>query len=93
VRTVFGSWSAALEAAGFDADQQWTKRRILEAMWDWKAEHGRPPTHDEWLRADRMRRRPTSQRVKETFGSWNAGLEAAGFAARGPADRPSRQAA
>lgn len=93
VRNEFGSWEAALEAAGLDPEQQWSERRIREALWDWEAEHGRPPVHDEWLRADRTCRRPTAQRCKEVFGSWNAALEAAGFDARGPADRPSRRAA
>jgi Homing endonuclease associated repeat len=92
VYTAFGSWDAALEAAGLDGGR-WTERRIREALWDWEAEHGRPPTHDEWVAADPARRRPTAETVKGVFGSWNAGLEAAGFEARGPADRPSRQAA
>jgi HNH endonuclease len=93
VRSVFGSWEAALEAAAFDPEQQWTERRILDALWDWEREHGRPPVHNEWLRADRGRRRPTAETCKAVFGSWNAALEAAGFKPRGPADRPSRRAA
>ena len=80
----------------------WTPEKIVQALRSWAKRHGRPPTSRESesqpKRAARRcptcgqevrvtRRRPSAQVVKTVFGSWNAGLQAAGLKTRGPGDR------
>jgi Homing endonuclease associated repeat len=83
---LFGSWSAFLAAARLEHGP-WDAERILTALREDAERRSRPPTLAEWERADPDRRRPTAETVKGVFGSWNAGLEAAGFAPRGPGRR------
>jgi hypothetical protein len=35
-------------------------------MWDWETEHGRPPTHDEWIRANDSA--PRAQTIEAVSG-------------------------
>lgn len=56
----------------------WTKRRILDAIQLWALENGgRPPTGTEWRKA--TPHTPTTQTVRERFGSWGFAIELAGF--------------
>ena len=79
VRTLFGSWGAALRAAGYAPNRErWTPERIAAALREFAREKGRAPiasdlTHDCGLPA-----RPTIARY---FGSLAAAREAAGLEA------------
>jgi len=77
----FGSWSAALSAAGV-ARPPWTAPEMLVALRRFAARCGRAPTAREWPRlcADH----PSAAMVSAAFGSWHAGLRAAGLAPRRP---------
>lgn len=78
----FGSWLAALEAAGLPTTiMRWTDTLIIAAMRDWAREHGQPPTANDWATA-RAATHPNTSTVIERFGSWNNGLAAAGFQIR-----------
>jgi hypothetical protein len=55
----------------------WTHERIVAAIRGFAAEHGRPPLCREWLRKGDDH--PTVTTVQDRFGSWSAGVEAAGF--------------
>jgi Homing endonuclease associated repeat len=78
---------------GREADEHPKAGRRLVALMEETHRAKQMEANSEWARRDRSRRRPTAVTVKTVFGSWNAGLEAAGLDRRGPADRPSRQAA
>lgn len=89
VRKVFGTWNAAIEAAGFaprpPGGLPWTRDTVIEALQRWAAEHeGDPPKCDE--RADGL---PNHAAVRRIFGSWNNGIAAAGLTPR-VAHRPRR---
>lgn len=80
----------------------WTAEEIVAALEEWAAEHGGPPTAPDWTPTDDRARRwgreyprwPSQAQVHGIFGSWNAGLEAAGLAVRKPSwDRESVLAA
>ena len=74
---LFGSWAAALEAAGFTpAWTPWTSADIVAAIRSWTAEHGEPPRWTDWRHA--ADGRPCSDAVVHHFGSWAAALAAAG---------------
>jgi hypothetical protein len=84
VRVHFGSWDAALEAAGLVAEPQpthgsrpWSDAEILTALRAWAEEHGRPPAAIDWLRG--TMHRPGAGAVRNHFGSWALALEAAGI--------------
>lgn len=59
----------------------WTEERIITAIQDWAGSHGGPPKMNDWYAATVDH--PAAQTVRERFGSWSAGVRAAGF-------RPSR---
>jgi hypothetical protein len=63
----------------------WTAERVVAAIRRDTRRRGRPPREKEWRRAARPYKfgtsppeRPTSMRVRDLFGSWVAGLVAAG---------------
>lgn len=76
----------------------WTPEAILSAIWEWSEIHGEPPAMADWNprnarhayhdeeRArrfeDEQPRWPWFTIVVRAFGSWNAAIEAAGFAGR-----------
>lgn len=78
----------------------WTRERIIAAIQEWATVYGEPPASPDWNpyharvefgdleRAARFEdangRWPSSQTVIDEFGSWNAGIAAAGFAPRPP---------
>jgi Homing endonuclease associated repeat len=77
----FGSWNAALEAAGLATIRwRWTSEEIILALQDDARLRGRPPTQTEWQGGGEGQ--PTASAAADRFGSWNAALKAAGFPAR-----------
>jgi transposase len=79
VTTHFGSWRAALEAAGLQPNRrQWTHEEIVEALQRWSWEHGRPPRQAEL--AYGASGLPTPHTIRRRFGSYRAALETCGLA-------------
>lgn len=76
---------------------KWTREAIVAAIQRWAAEHESPPSARDWnttmARADGRPERgteyPNTDTVQRAFGSWNAGIEASGFASlpRGQRER------
>lgn len=75
VRMAFGSFTAGVRAAGFEPrGRPWTRDRIAWAFARFEAEHGRPPSVNEWSRkgADH----PCNATVYNRYGSWHAAVVA-----------------
>jgi hypothetical protein len=86
----------------------WDEERLIAAIQRWHKEHGRTPTCREWhpSRAKAAGRPyeaeewvmagpgvwPSFQTVVAMFGTWNKGMEAAGFPARGRGESAVRMA-
>jgi hypothetical protein len=94
VQREFGSWNACMTACGFDVSKpvrtvvqrsargaKWTREQLIERLQDWAAAHdGNAPTSYDWrLATDEW---PTTDNVMKLFGSWRAGVEAAGLRIR-----------
>jgi hypothetical protein len=87
VLRVFGSWNAAIKAAGFrprnrgshksSRAAQWDQASIIQALINWHDHNGRSPKQAEWRSRDPYR--PSASTVVRVFGRWNAGIEAAGL--------------
>jgi len=78
-RNHFGSWRAALEAAGLSSERDhWDRELILEAIRRFARRHGHPPSSEEW-RFKGPERNPTAAVVRRHFGSFTAALAGAGF--------------
>lgn len=81
----FGSWRKAIIAAGLPAlapghkPMEWTAKRAVQAIYEFRFAHGRLPTRRDWEHPFRDRRYPHTSTVKRIFGSWNLGLIAAGY--------------
>ena len=83
----FDTWGDAIEAAGFPRPRTfyhgewgkmfWTKERTIASMHAWAEKHGKPPTANGWNNGSQDH--PSSTWVAQLFGSWNAGIEAAGW--------------
>lgn len=58
---------------------KWPKEKVIAAMLRWTQEHGRPPSARDWLKAPIPDWCPYTQTVQMHFGSWNAGIAAAGL--------------
>lgn len=88
VTRIFGSWDAALAAAGLHArPKRWSDEQILAAIRAHAAEHGRAPRSTEWPTATDAH--PAAATVANHFGSWTRALAAAGLnAARRPRWEP-----
>lgn len=90
LRRLFGSWTRALEAAGFErtAILDWSREEIVELIRKWAAEHdGEVPRTRDWRfnGAGCVKGTfPTTTTVANRFGSWAAAIEAAGFVPRPP---------
>ena len=76
VVTHFGGWRAALAVAGLDW-RPWSNDALIRSLQGWTEEHGCPPKAHEWDRAGPGR--PSKTAVCLRFGSWRAGLAAAGL--------------
>jgi hypothetical protein len=70
------------------ANAKWTRDVIIAAIQGWAREHGSPPAATDWNSALARRRGrpprdiekyPPLSVVQDMFGSWSAGIEAAGF--------------
>lgn len=78
----------------------WTRERVIAALQREAARRGRPPTMKEWRRRNgrplrlgqtwTAGHRPTAQTVVRVFGSWMAGLEAAGLTPKPRERKPAR---
>lgn len=90
VQRRFGSWSAGLAAAGVEGKPRggwregrsrvpWTRERVVMALRRWALVHDRVPRAIDVV-GDRSL--PSVTAVEGRFGSWNAGLSAAGLAPR-----------
>jgi len=81
VRNRFGSWDAALRAAGVATPKTpaWNERRILTAMRKWQVKHGRRPTQKDWKSNDPSGQWPSYAIVVRHCGSWPAALRTAGI--------------
>jgi Homing endonuclease associated repeat len=76
VTTHFGSWRAALEAAGLRPNRRlWSREEIAEALDGWTREHGRPPLQRDLAYGSAGL--PTAHTIRRHFGSYAAALEAA----------------
>lgn len=86
----FGGWNAALEAAGYEGrGRSWSTNEILEAIHRWARAHGgTPPGYGDWIAGDEDH--PSATTVAKCFGSWTAGLAAAGLVPRHPRWTPER---
>lgn len=98
----FGSWNAAIEAAGFGARDPWcpttwTQELVVARIREWVDLYGQPPRATDWSpvaarqkgfpdRAEAFEAAdnhwPWMNTVIARFGTWNAAIEAAGFAPR-----------
>lgn len=91
IQKEFGSWSNALEAAGFERREighydrflsgrvrAWTKERILKAIREWVSEYGDPPSSTQWSWSGSNH--PCRATVIEHFGNWDNAIREAGFA-------------
>jgi hypothetical protein len=82
-------WRKAKQRLNADLEQRrWTRTRIVDAIQDHVADHGRAPTMREWERGDPDGRRPVSSVVSEMFGSWNEAIVAAGEKPRPQGGQP-----
>ena len=74
----FGSWNAALQAAGFDRPRPpaVSDEQILDALQAYHRQHGTSPTRPAW---ERLGLSPNSRTIETRLGSWNAALAAAGL--------------
>jgi hypothetical protein len=82
VTRLFGSWSAAVQAAGLTprkrgAATTWPRARILELLREDAGRLQRAPTWEEWRHATD---RPSPMTVTRAFESWPAALQLAGLA-------------
>jgi DNA invertase Pin-like site-specific DNA recombinase len=85
VRKHFGTWPDALRQAGLEPthpqavprNYPWTDAAIIAALHDWARTHGQPPKAREWRRATPDQ--PCMETVRCHFGSFKAGLTAAGL--------------
>jgi hypothetical protein len=85
VERLFGSWNGGLIAAGLAPRQpgmprgytRWPAERALSALRRDAKRRGRPPSKHEWNTATTQR--PSHNIVEKLFGSWGAGLIAAGL--------------
>lgn len=80
VQEVFGSWNAAIRAAGYTPRQvRWTEAAIVHAAQGWTRRHGQPPRIEQWRRTAPDGSHPSMRPVLDAFGTWNAMLLAAGL--------------
>lgn len=68
---------------------RWTADAVLEALRDFRAEHGRSPLAREAIASRGL---PSNSSVEKLFGSWNGGLRAAGLPLNMDRERATSQA-
>ena len=95
VYPLFGTWDAALAAAGLERDlrrrgsPRWTRENVIAALRAHHAAAGHSPSASSWARA--ADDHPTKETVRLLFGTWSAGLAAAGLPPA-PLGRPRKRA-
>jgi len=94
VSDLFGSWSAALAAAGVQPRpaaraSRWSADAVIAALEVWARVHCRSPRPYDWRRAQPDH--PGSSTVCRVFGSWEQALRAQ-LAPSAPASRWTREA-
>ena len=77
----FGSWNKGLLRAGLappiaETRHRWKDSEIIQVLQTWGRQHGRAPTWSDWQHSSWDR--PSRTTVCNHFGSWQAGLAAAG---------------
>jgi hypothetical protein len=88
VVNAFGTWNKALVAAGLQPRERWTKEEAIKALQEFFEVTGQIPSRDKWDDATiRPLEYPSSGPIIKLFGSWNAGMAAAGFKPR-PKKKP-----
>jgi hypothetical protein len=83
VYNVFGSWTAALEAAGlesWDVEGEVLRERVANALKQWTQLHGEPPRRQDWN--ERRDGWPSAHDVRRAFGTMTAASRAAGLSPR-----------
>jgi hypothetical protein len=75
---VFGSWTDLMVAAGYPPhNAPWDRRQVIDALQRMARELGRAPTKEEC--EDSADGYPSAATVKRRFGSFSAGIRAAGL--------------
>jgi len=59
---------------------RWSQHATLDDMRRWHEANGRPPSLEQWRRADHSH--PSAATVRRLFGTWNAAVHEAGFEPR-----------
>lgn len=72
----FGSWNAALTAAGFTEHSYLSEEQLLQALREYYKEYNKTPSTREF---DSDKKYPNTVTYKRYFGSWNNALELAGL--------------
>jgi hypothetical protein len=90
VYRAFGTWHAALAAAGYQPRlQRWPPEDVIAALRRFARRHGRPPRVDE-LRSDSDPPLPAYSTIERRFGGFPQALAAAGLARTHPIRRTRR---
>lgn len=97
VRGGRGVYSPLCSRCATRARAWWTRRRIIDAIQAWTAEHDAPPRQEDWHpclararghhdTADQFDSAtyPWASIVRQRFGTWNAAIAAAGYTPRHP---------
>jgi hypothetical protein len=85
VERIFGSWSAAVTAAGLTAPgPRWSDQEILDHLKASAAREGQLPTSTAWRRprSEGDPSRPSHSLILKRFGSWQGALNAAGLSSQ-----------
>ena len=80
VERLFGSWNNAILAAGFlprQENKSWSKDECIKAIQLFNEENNRPPRSLDFIKSNS--KFPNYTTIMNKFGSWNKGIEAAGF--------------
>ena len=72
----FGSWNAALAAAGFTEHSYLSEAQLLQLLQEYYKEHNKTPSTREF---DSDKKYPNTVTYKRHFGSWNNALDLAGL--------------
>jgi hypothetical protein len=80
VRQHFGTIEAACKAAGLGPTRKWDRDRIVTAIQDWAARHGRAPLRREWIATRRDQPDlPSEDAVRYVLGRWDDAMRLCGL--------------
>lgn len=77
-----GDVATRVESAPWQPRMTWTREAVIEAIRAWHTAHGAAPSAAAWRHA--RDGHPSQTTVINLFGSWRAGITAAGFEPRRP---------